>query len=277
MRALRRSTLASLLVVPVALYGTVALALDLRPLDPVALLGILLAAAPLAGPVLGRWGAYLWIAPAAGPILGALLAVSAGFASGSPGMSLLGGLLLGSPLAIAAALFGGDRGPIVRLLLVTEGLVDLLGLFAGVAALGAGGNSVVSGAVPAAYAQALAAQWRGLLGASTGAASFSFPLQALPGAAFTALAVLAWAGVLLGFLVDDAAEFEEGWADPARSAVGFGPIVVGAIAAVLFEAGAALSPRYALLGLGVAVVGSLVAVGVAARRGGAAHPEVHPH
>jgi hypothetical protein len=277
MRPLKRSSVASLLAVPVALYGTVQLAVDLRPLDPIAVVGIVLAALPLLAPGLGKRGGYLWIAPGLGPIVGVLLSAGSGFAPGSAGSELLGGLLMGSPVAIAAALFGGDRGPIVRLLLVTEMLVDLLGLFAGMAALGAGTVAATSGAVPVAFAQALAAQWRGLLDAATGASSFSLPLQALPGVAFTALAVIAWAGVLLGFLVDDASEFEEGWTDPARSAVGFGPIVAGAAAALFFELAAARSPRYALLGLGLAVIASLIAVGLVARRA-AAHPEgTHDH
>jgi hypothetical protein len=267
MKRLRVPALPSILILPVFLYACAAIIEDLGNIDWLATLGIALLAVPLLGFVDRTGVVYLWIAPALAIGAGLFLGISSNWDPGGSGMDLIGGVLIGSPLAFIAAVLAEDRSATLRLLLVTEGLVNAVALFATVSALGAGSAALTPGTLAHGYAMTLGTQWNGVVQVASGASSFSLPLQTSPGAIFTGLAIVAWAGVLLGFVLPDREEATMGRA-PAE--FDFRPILLGTFAAVLFEVAANADPQYALLALGVGVVAVLVAVGVFTRRGDAA-------
>jgi hypothetical protein len=264
MRRFRVPAIPSILILPVFVYGCAAIVQDLGSIDWLAILGIALLAVPLLGFVDRKGVVYLWIAPAIAIAGGVVLSFLTNWDPGGSGLDLLGGVLVGSPLAFIAAVLAEDRSATLRLLLVTEGLVNLVVLFATVSVLGVGSPALTPGAIAHGYAMTLGTQWNGVVHLVTGATTFSLPLQASPGPIFTGLTIVAWAGVLLGFVLPDREEATMGRA-PAE--FDFRPILHGTFAAVLFEVVADTDPQYALLALGVGVVAVLVAIGAFARRG----------
>ncbi|HEV2318079.1 MAG TPA: hypothetical protein VGV89_10990 [Thermoplasmata archaeon] len=258
MRDLPAPTVPVLTALPVMLYAVALVFWDLRGFPAAALVGLLLTALPLLGLPTGRAGGLLWIAPGAALLGGFLLSLPSGFALGSAGMAMLGGVAIASPLAIYAALLLWGERPVDHLLLVMIGLVDVLGLNAAVGRIGAGTAASTPGALAQAFAQVNSDQFTGLNSLLGGASSASLPLQPVPGLAIALLALLSLAGVFLAFVRPPTAAPEEGI--PARPTI-LGPALLGVTAAVGFELVAVRSPEVALTGLAASV--SVVALVVA--------------
>jgi hypothetical protein len=264
--------LTALLAAPVFLYAGAVLVRGAIALDGLALLGALLAALPLARPLLPTGRALLGAAPAGGA--GASLALGAigGFAPGAPGLGFASGFLAALPLTALAVLLAYRRQPAVVLPLVVGGLAGLFALDAASGALTAGN---LPGSFVASVAGVLVGQAEGLGQLAYGASSVALPLQDVADPVLLVLALVAVAGAFLALFEEPAGRAID--ADPLALLV---PVGVGVVAAVGFEALAARAPDGALL----TVAGSVVAVFAlllyldarSARRGRRAAPSPTP-
>jgi hypothetical protein len=228
-----------------------------------AAVGAILAGLPLLGVVWPRRSDLAWFGPAAGLLLSFLLAAVQGFPPTSVGDAVLGGVLLGSPLAIMAAILRWSREPSILLPATFAGLVDLLTLNAALNRLASDGLAATPPALANTFVQVSADQLAGFAGLLAGDAGATLPVQSLRDPVFAGLALLALIGVFLAMFAsepraDDALR-------PEPTAI-LPPVVVAVAAAALFEVAAAQAPRFALLGLGVAVLGVVGALLVLVRR-----------
>lgn len=243
-------------LLPALLYATALGLVSIRGLGPLAAIGVLVAAVPLAAVLLGRGRSLLMLAPV--PLVGvaAVLALIASFDPTGPGMLLLGGLLIGVPLAFAAILLLIARGSALVMPLTILALVELFTLSASVGVLGSGGLGFAPGALVVAFWQSTAAQIAGFQSLLGGAASATLPLQALTNPWLALLGLLALVAALLEF-VDPRGVAGPTPTDAGPTAV-LGPVACAVIAAASFELLAAATPRYALLTLGGVVAGIVV-------------------
>ncbi|MCI4370383.1 MAG: phosphoethanolamine transferase CptA, partial [Thermoplasmata archaeon] len=166
----------------------------LRDYSAWAVLGTVLAGLPLAGAVWSRRWDLPWFGPAAGLILSFLLSAVQGFPSDSIGNALLGGVLLGSPLAIMAAILRWSREPSILLPATFAGLVDLLTLNAALNRLGSQSALATPWALANTFVQVSLDQLNGFGGLLAGNASVSLPVQSLRDPVFATLALLALVG-----------------------------------------------------------------------------------
>jgi hypothetical protein len=229
----------------------------LRGVTALAVLGVVLAAIPVAGSFTRRPTALPWIAPAAGLVASSALALGQGLSSGSPGETLLGGLLLGSPLTVLAAILRWSRTPEVLLPVTFAGLVDLLTLSAAVNRLATDGLAPTPGALATAFGEVTWDQTSGLSGLFAGNPSVSLPVQSLSDPVFAGLALLALVGVFLALFAPEARGDET--LRPEPTAI-FPPVVFAVVAAGVFELVAGRAPNYALLGLAAGVLAVVVAI-----------------
>jgi hypothetical protein len=240
--------LASLLAAPVFLYAGAVLVRGAIVLDGLAVLGVLLAALPLARPLFPAGRALLWAAPAGGAGASLALAAIGGFAPSAPGLGFATGFLAGLPITALAVLIAYRRQPSAVLPLVVGGLAGLFALDAASGALAAGnlpGNFVAS------VVAVLVGQADGLGQLAYGASSVALPLQDVADPVLLALALVAVAGAFLALFEEPAGRTVD--PDPLALLV---PVGAGVVAAVGFEALAARAPNGALL----TVAGSVVAV-----------------
>ena len=235
----------------------------LRGLSALAVLGVFLAAVPLAVPLARRPTALPWVAPAAGLVASSVLALSQGLSSGSAGETLLGGLLLGSPLTVMAAILRWSRTPEVLLPVTFAGLVDLLTLNASVNRLATDGLVPTPGALATAFGEVTWDQVSGFSGLFVGNTSVSLPVQSLSDPVFAGLALLALVGVFLALFAPETRADDVLLPEPAAI---LAPVVFAVVAAGVFELAAGRSPTYALLGLAAAVLVVVIAILRLARR-----------
>jgi hypothetical protein len=228
-----------------------------------AVLGAVLAGLPLLGAVWPRRSELVWLGPVAGLVLSFLLAAVQGFPSDSIGDALLGGVLLGSPLAVMAAILRWSREPSVLLPATFAGLVDLLTLNAALNQLGSQGVLATPAALATSFLQVTIDQANGFAGLIVGNPSVSLPVQSLRDPVFATLALLALVGVFLAVFDPEIGARDTPRSEPSAILV---PVVVGVVAATVFEFGATQAPRFALLGLGVAALATVVAILVLVRR-----------
>lgn len=226
-----------------------------------AVLGAVLAGLPLAGSIWSRRWDLPWFGPAAGLLLSFGLAAVQGFPSGSVGDAVLGGVLLGSPLAIMAAILRWSREPSVLLPATFAGLVDLLTLNAALNRLGTQGAVATPAALANTFVQVSTDQLTGFTGLLAGNASVTLPVQSLRDPVFAGLALLAIVGVFLALFAPERGTERIARTGPAILV----PVAVAVVAAWLFELAAYWAPRYALLGLAVVVLGTVVAILVLVR------------
>ncbi len=253
---------ARLLVLPVLGYSFLALLLTLVPISGLALAGILAAAVPLAALLAGRSQSALIFAPLAAWLAGVLLVLGEGGAPTTPGGELLGGLLLGAPLVLAACVLWPARGSPLLLPLTGVAIVDAMTNSAALARLGAGGLAATPGNYLGAFLSVSSDQlggWADLVG---GASSAPLPLQLFTDPVLASLALLALVGAFLAFV---APGIPEGEPADRPSPTLILSASAGALAAAAFELVAAGAPRFALLGLAAAVVAVLGAILLLAR------------
>ncbi|MHB8351898.1 MAG: hypothetical protein ACYDFT_04295, partial [Thermoplasmata archaeon] len=201
-----------------------------------------------------------WLPAAAAFGAGLLLTLPQGFAADGSGAALVGGVLVGSPILLLAALLTVGRRPAAELALVAAGsvLLLLLGAAQAITAAGAG-----PGPLAAAVATVLGRQdgaWTTLVGGSNPAA---VPLQFPSDGILAGLLLLAWAGAYVGLLAPAA---EAAGAEDAPARRWLAPIGFGVGAALLFELALIRSPDGALLGLALAVIAAVAAILILARR-----------
>jgi hypothetical protein len=234
----------------------------LHDYSPWALLGAVLAGLPLAGSIWSRRWDLPWFGPAAGLLLSFGLAAVQGFQGGSLGDDVLGGVLLGSPLAIMAAILRWSREPAVLVPATFAGLVDLLTLNAALNRLAAQGAVATPVALANTFVQVSGDQLNGFSGLLAGNVSVTLPVQSLRDPVFAGLALLAIVGVFLALFASE----PSGDRSVRAGASGiFVPVGIAVLAAALFELAAGQAPRFALLGLAVAVLGTVVAILVLVR------------
>jgi hypothetical protein len=229
----------------------------LRDLSAWAVLGAILTGLPLVGAIWSRRWDLPWFGPAAGLILSFLLAAVQGFPTDSIGDALLGGVLLGSPLAVMAAILRWSREPSVALPATFAGLVDLLTLNAALNQLGSQGVLATPAALSDSFVQVSIDQITGFTGLLAGNSSVTLPVQSLRDPVFAGLALLALVGVFLAVFAPELGTRDLPRLDPSAILVA---VIVGVVAATLFELAATQAPRFALLGLSLAVLGSVVAI-----------------
>jgi hypothetical protein len=242
--------------------GFFVLLFALRAIGGWTVVGIILAGLPLLGPLSRRPLALPWFAPAAGLLASFLLAAAQGFSSGSVGDDLLGGLLVGSPLVVMAAILRWSRDATILLPVAFAGLVDLLTLNAAVNRIASEGQTPTPFALVTAFGQVTGDQLAGfgdLLGSQPFA---SLPVQSLNDPVFAGLALLALVGVFLSLFEVDGADGPALRPDLPSVLL---PVGIAVLAAGLFELGATRAPQFALLGLAVGVLGTVVAILVLAR------------
>jgi len=244
------------LAIPVLLYGFAVLAAGLQ-LGSFTVIGVLLMALPLAAPWTRRVGHLLWIPPGVALMVGFLLALPSQFALTSPGVALLAGVFVGSPLTVLAALLIVGREPTAHLLVLLAGLADLSALLATLS----GRLPMTPGAFANGFFRVFSDQSNGLGTLVSGGSPGVLPLQGFHNTVVTLLAVPALAGAFLAFLLPET----EGAVASAPPASRFGPVAVGAGAAVAFELVAVEFPDQALLALAVAVAATVVALVALAR------------
>ncbi|MCI4318498.1 MAG: hypothetical protein L3J96_08165 [Thermoplasmata archaeon] len=234
----------------------------LRDYSAWAVLGAVLAGLPLAGSIWSRRWDLPWFGPAAGLLLSFGLAAVQGFPSDSIGDAVLGGVLLGSPLAIMAAILRWSREPAVLVPATFAGLVDLLTLNAALNRLGTEGALATPSALANTFVQVSGDQLTGFTGLLAGNASVVLPVQSLRDPVFAALALLAIVGVFLALFAPERGPEQIARTGPSGILV---PVAVAVAAAALFELAADRAPRFALLGLAVVVLGTVVAILVLVR------------
>jgi hypothetical protein len=242
--------------------GFFVLLFALREISGWTVVGIVLAGLPLAGPLSRRPMALPWFAPAAGLLASFVLAVMQGYATNSAGDALLGGLLVGSPLIVMAAILRWSRDATVLLPITFAGLVDLLTLNAAVNRLASEHLVPTPPALATAFGQVTGDQAAGFGDLLVGSSSATLPVQVLGDPVFAGLALLAIVGVFLSLFAEEGGS--SAGARPEPRAV-FVPVGVAVVAAGLFEVAASGTPRFALLGVAVAVLATVVAILVLAR------------
>jgi hypothetical protein len=246
------------LALPVLVYLTGVTAAGLSGVDLPFVVGLVLAAAPLALLVLPERGALLGLLPLLA--LGVVLVggITSGFRLVAPWDALLGGALCGLPLGVLGALLGSPGEPSVRFLLLVAGLWEGLGLRA------AGGSS--PGAIGQSFLAVQLRQVGGLGAWAGGAGSPIVPLASVNDPLFFGLALLALGGALLALLrIPAAAGTPRGYREDDLWLIA---LALGAGA--LFEVLALGAPRLALLGLALSVLLLVAAVLLLSTRTGLA-------
>lgn len=238
----------ALLSVPVLLYLTAASTVGIQQVNLAFVTGLLLSAAPLGLLVYPNRVWVFVLLPFVG--LEAILvgAIASGLLLVAPWDALLGGILCGLPIGVLGALLAGVGDAPVRFLLLIAVIWEGLGLRA------SGGSS--PGGVGHNFLQSELAQLGGLGAWSGGSPSPILPLTSVNDPVFLGLAVVAIGGALLAMLrgPDRAA------VPPAQRDHDLWLVVAALGAGALFEVLALGAPRFALLGMALAVV---VVVGVA--------------
>jgi hypothetical protein len=252
-----RPSLAWFLAAPVAVYGVLRVVLDVETLPGITQLGLALALLPLATLWTSRPGQFLWLAPAVALLVGFLLSVSGSSSELSTGLQLIGGIVLGAPILILAALRVVHRSAPLVPLLILSGLLVVSALTVAGSRLGTTGSGDGAGSLATAFYQVNADQMAGLGSLLSGSASTNLPLQALPDLWFVSLALLALSGALLAVL-RPGSEREGGEASSASSLLG--PVLGGVVAATAFELTAVRFPAYALLAVSAFVLGTFFAL-----------------
>ncbi len=252
---------AVLLALPAPLYLLARLLLGVGAPSAPELLGIGADLVPLLLWIADRPLPIGWLPAAAASFAGLLLALAQGFAPDGSGAALLGGLLLASPLLLAAALLRpGGRPPHAELPLVAAGAVGLLLLDAAAGSAGPGSGPGPFAAAVAAVVERQDGAWSTLL---AGGNPTAIPLQVPTDGLLAGLLLLAFAGAFLGFVAPPPGEGAAEDAPPRQWLV---PVGVGVGAAALFEVALARAPDQALLGLGGAVLLAVGAILLLARR-----------
>jgi hypothetical protein len=253
-------------MVPAAAYATVVAVLA-GPVVTLGALAVIVALfASLGSLVTRRLGGW-WFAPSAVALAGtAVLALSAGSVAGPPVAPYLLGLVLGAPTLVLAVAGLGRRSAAWAPVSVMGGLaVDAVVLAVVRAIPPADGHSAHAWA--STVTSVLSAQETSLRAFATGGAIPAPPLSYTGDAVFDALALIAFLGVLLGWLdpmvrsptapTPETRSAEYRPPDTVGPTAGLGPtgarsLVVAVGVVLLFEVAAALSPSDALLGLAVA-------------------------
>lgn len=246
------------LALPVLVYVSVVSLAGLASVGALFVVGLLLCAAPLALLRFPERAPAILLLPLVAMGAVGVGGITSGFLLVAPWDALLGGVLCGLPLGVLGVLLTGAGEPAVRFLLLIAALWEGLGLRA------AGGSA--PGAVGSGFLQVQLQQVGGLGAWSGGAGAPILPLASVNDPLFLALALLALGGALLAML---RSPVTDGIAAAQRE--GDLWLVVAALAAgALFEVLALGAPRFALLGLSLAVVilvGALLLAG--SRRGSA--------
>lgn len=204
-----------------------------------------------------------WLPAVVGLGAGLLLTLAQGFAVDGSGAALVGGVLVGSPLLLVAALLTVGRRPAPLLALVAAGSVLLLLLEAAVTiASSAGGPGPLATAVTTILARQDGA-WSTLIGGSNPS---SIPLQFPSDELLAVLLLLAWAGAFLAPFAPAAWAATDIEASDAPTRRWLAPVGVGGSAALLFELALVRAPDVALLGLAAAVLVTVAAVLALGRR-----------
>ncbi|HEV2449649.1 MAG TPA: hypothetical protein VGU43_04470 [Thermoplasmata archaeon] len=246
------------LALPVLAYLSVVSLAALGSAGAAFVVGLLLAATPLVLVRFPERAPSIALLPLVA--MGAVLVggITSGFLLVAPWDALLGGILCGLPLGVLGVLQTGLGDPTSRFLLLVAALWEGLGLRA------AGGSS--PGAMGGGFLRVQLQQVGGLGAWSGGAGSPILPLASVNDPIFLGLALLALGGALLAMLRSPVTD-----GIVAAQREGDLWLVVAALAAgALFEVLALGAPRFALLGLALAVVvlvGALLLVG--SRRGSA--------
>jgi hypothetical protein len=231
-----------------------------------AVVGIVLAALPIVGVLTARAEGLAWLAPSASILLGfvlGLLGLTSLLHNDLAGLGVLGGVLLGFPLAVVAAIVRWGRDPPSLLVLTVGGVAGLLTTRAAFDRLWLAGVDRTPAALAIASGQVTYDQLLGFASLLGGSSSATLPLQSLADVAFGALLLLALVGVFLAFFTVGEENGRPRAPDPGSLLL---PVVFGVLAAAAFEVSAARAPRVALLGLAVVVAGVVVAVLVLARQ-----------
>ncbi|HXQ94410.1 MAG TPA: hypothetical protein VN864_04485 [Thermoplasmata archaeon] len=251
------------LALPVFGYTFALALLVLRQIGPWAVLGAALTALPLVTCLPSRGTLLTWAGPAAALSFGFLIGAPHQFAVGSIGMSVFGGVALASPVAGAAAILRWRHDAALVLPLTFAGLIALLTMRAALDRVAVPGSTATPGKFALAMGQVSWDQLTGVGNLLLGSKSASLPLQPLTDPYFALLTLVAVVGTFLALFLPEPTEGAPHSGDPADVLV---PVLVAVVSVAVFELAAARVPAYALLGLSVACLGSVVAIRLLARR-----------
>lgn len=230
-----------------------------------ATLGMVLAALPLVGVVTRRAEGFAWLAPPVGVLLGfllGLLGLTTLLGSDSAGLGVLGGVLMGFPLAVVAAILRWGRQASVLFIVTLGGVVDVLTTHAALVKLASEGVGRTPVGLTIASGQVTYDQLTGFASLFAGTTSVDLPLQSLGDIVFAALILLALVGAFLAFFH---LEGPDGRSLPVDPPALLGPVAMGVLGAAGFEIVAARDPRFALLLLAIAVLAVVSLILVLAR------------
>jgi hypothetical protein len=252
------------LALPVFAYALVLMLLVLRQINDWAILGAALTALPLVTCLPSRGSLLTWGGPGAALALGFLIGAPHQFAAGSAGMAVFGGVVLGSPIAGAAAILRWRHDAALVLPLTFAGLIDLLTLRAALDRIAVPGQVPTPGVFALAIGQVTWDQLTGIGNLLLGSRSAALPLQPLSDPYFALLILLAVVGTFLGLFLP---EPTVGAPDGGEAADVLIPVLVAVVSVAVFELAAARVPTFALLGLSVTALGVIVAIRFLARPG----------
>ncbi|MCI4326232.1 MAG: hypothetical protein L3K16_01140 [Thermoplasmata archaeon] len=252
---------AAWLAVPVFAYLFAFALISLRQVSGWAVLGAALTALPLVTCLPARGSLLPWAAPAGALAAGFLTAAPANFATGSVGMAIFGGVALASPVAFAAAIVRTRRDAALTLPLTFLGLVDLLTMRAALSAIAGAGTVPTPGAFAVAMGATTSSQVGAIGSLLLGSRSASLPLQTVTDPTFALLMLLSIVGAFLALFLPEPVKGAASGRDAVSVLV---PVFVAVDAVAVFELVAARAPTYALLGLAVATLATVVAIRVVA-------------
>ncbi len=257
------------LVVPAFVYVFGLILVALRQIDGWTVLGAALTALPLVTCLPARGSLVPWAGPAAALVVGFLIGVPVGFASGSTGMAVFGGVALASPVAGAAAIVRWRHDAALVLPLTFAGFVDLLTLRAALDRLAGSTAPAAPGGFALTVGQVTWDQFAAIGSLLLGSRTALPPLQGVTDAVFALLLLLAIVGAFLALFLPEPIEGDPGASDPLAVLV---PVLVAVLCIAVFELAAARIPTYALLGLATGALAAVVAIRVVARSGAGGWP-----
>jgi hypothetical protein len=250
-------TSAAWLAVPVFAYLFAFALISLRQVSGWAVLGAALTALPLVTCLPARGSLLPWAGPAGAVAAGFLVGAPANFAAGSIGVAIFGGVALASPVAFAAAVIRWRRDPALPLPLTFLGLVDLLTVRAAFTELAAAGTVPTPGAFALAMGTTTSNQVGAIGSLLLGSRSATLPLQTVTDPTFAVLMLLAIVGAFLALFLPEPVRGDASGRDAVAVLV---PVFVAVDAVAVFELLAAQAPTYALLGLAIATLATVVAI-----------------